>query len=274
MKKRKNFFLFYLPFALLLVFIIFPYAWTFLTSLKNTSELYTKTVHYLPEMPTLNNYRFLFTNTDFIPSMLRSTLIATVTSCIAIIVSSMAGYAFSRYRFPGRDIALSGILLLYMFPQVLFLTPLFITFRNLYLLGSWVSLVIAYCTFTIPFAIWLMTGFMDEIPQEIEEAAKIDGASMPQLFLRVIIPLLKPGMVATGSYIFINSWNEYLYAVMFTSSETRTLPVSLFSFIGEYDVRWDMISAGGITAVIPVVLLFMLVQKHLVTGMTAGSVKG
>ena len=161
-----------------------------------------------------------------------------------------------------------------MFPQVLFLTPLFITFRNLHLLGSWVSLVIAYCTFTIPFAIWLMTGFMDEIPQEIEEAAKIDGASMPQLFLRVIIPLLKPGMVATGSYIFINSWNEYLYAVMFTSSETRTLPVSLFSFIGEYDVRWDMISAGGITAVIPVVLLFMLVQKHLVTGMTAGSVKG
>lgn len=157
---------------------------------------------------------------------------------------------------------------------MLFLTPLFITFRNLYLPGSWVSLAIVYYTFITPFVIWLMTSSTDETPQETEEAARIDGTSMSQLFLQVITPLLKPGMVATGSYIFISSWDEYSYAVMFTSLETRTLSVSLLSFIGEYDVWWDMISAGGITAVIPVVLLFTLVQKHLVTGVTVGSIKG
>ena len=274
MRKKKHFFTFYLPFFLLLVFIVFPYLWTFLTSLKSTQELYNKTVIYFPAHPSFDNYKTLFQQSDFFQSALNSLMVAVITCAIAICVSVMAGYAFSRYRFRGRNLALSGILLLYMFPQVLFLTPLFIVFRNLGLLGTWASLVVSYCTFTIPFAIWLMTGYIGEIPLEMEEAAKIDGASLPQLFTKIILPLLKPGMVASGSYIFINAWNEYLYAVMFTSSESRTLPVSLAALIGEYDVRWDLISAGGICAVIPVVLLFTVAQKHLVAGMTAGSVKG
>ena len=231
-------------------------------------------VKILPKNLTFENYFTLFHNTDFFQSMLHSIVIAVITSCISMLVSSMAAYAFARYRFRGKNLALSGILLLYMFPSVLYLTPLFVLFNNLKLIGSPLALVVSYCTFTIPFSIWLLTAYMKSIPLELEEAGKIDGASIPKLLYYVVMPLLKPGLIATGTYVFINSWNEYLFAVMFTTSDNRTLPVSLASLVGEYDLRWDIISAGAVAAMIPVVILFMLVQKSLVAGLTAGSVKG
>ncbi len=266
--------LFILSLSLIIAFIVLPYVWTFLTSLKNTGELYSTTVSYLPKSPTLGNYRELFTSTDFFPAMFRSLIISLLTSAIAIVVSSMASYAFARYEFKGKKLALSGILLLYMFPTVLYLTPLFLVFKNMRILGTWWCLLISNCTFTIPFSIWLLASYIQEIPKELEEAAKIDGATVSQVFLKIVMPLLKPGLVATGSYVFISSWNEYLFSVMFTSSATRTLTVSLASLVGEYDIRWDMISAGAVTAIIPVVIIFLLFQKNLVAGMTAGAVKG
>ena len=245
-----------------------------MTSIKPTDELYTMDVKILPKNLTFENYFTLFHNTDFFQSMLHSIVIAVITSCISMLVSSMAAYAFARYRFRGKNLALSGILLLYMFPSVLYLTPLFVLFNNLKLIGSPLALVVSYCTFTIPFSIWLLTAYMKSIPLELEEAGKIDGASIPKLLYYVVMPLLKPGLIATGTYVFINSWNEYLFAVMFTTSDNRTLPVSLASLVGEYDLRWDIISAGAVAAMIPVVILFMFVQKSLVAGLTAGSVKG
>lgn len=264
----------FIPLAVIVCFVLFPYLWTFLTSIKPTEELYTMDVKILPRNLTFENYKTLIENTDFLTSMLHSIIIAVITSCISMVVSSMASYAFARYRFKGKNLALSGILLLYMFPSVLYLTPLFVLFNNLKLIGSPIALVVSYCTFTIPFSIWLLTAYMKSIPLELEEAGKIDGANIPQLLYYVVMPLLKPGLIATGTYVFINSWNEYLFAVMFTTSDNRTLPVSLASLVGEYDLRWDIISAGAVAAMIPVVILFMFVQKSLVAGLTAGSVKG
>ena len=264
----------FIPLAVIVCFVLFPYLWTFLTSIKPTEELYTMDVKILPRNLTFENYKTLIENTDFLTSMLHSIIIAVITSCISMVVSSMASYAFARYRFKGKNLALSGILLLYMFPSVLYLTPLFVLFNNLKLIGSPIALVVSYCTFTIPFSIWLLTAYMKSIPLELEEAGKIDGANIPQLLYYVVMPLLKPGPIATGTYVFINSWNEYLFAVMFTTSDNRTLPVSLASLVGEYDLRWDIISAGAVAAMIPVVILFMFVQKSLVAGLTAGSVKG
>ena len=264
----------FVPLAIIVCYVLFPYLWTFLTSIKPTDELYTMDVKILPKNLTFENYFTLFHNTDFFQSMLHSIVIAVITSCISMLVSSMAAYAFARYRFRGKNLALSGILLLYMFPSVLYLTPLFVLFNNLKLIGSPLALVVSYCTFTIPFSIWLLTAYMKSIPLELEEAGKIDGASIPKLLYYVVMPLLKPGLIATGTYVFINSWNEYLFAVMFTTSDNRTLPVSLASLVGEYDLRWDIISAGAVAAMIPVVILFMFVQKSLVAGLTAGSVKG
>ena len=264
----------FVPLTIIVCYVLFPYLWTFLTSIKPTDELYTMDVKILPKNLTFENYFTLFHNTDFFQSMLHSIVIAVITSCISMLVSSMAAYAFARYRFRGKNLALSGILLLYMFPSVLYLTPLFVLFNNLKLIGSPLALVVSYCTFTIPFSIWLLTAYMKSIPLELEEAGKIDGASIPKLLYYVVMPLLKPGLIATGTYVFINSWNEYLFAVMFTTSDNRTLPVSLASLVGEYDLRWDIISAGAVAAMIPVVILFMFVQKSLVAGLTAGSVKG
>jgi len=265
---------FYIPLILITAFILFPMIWTFLSSIKPTQQMFTKQVSYLPKNPTINNYIMLLTQTDFLKSTFNSLEVAALTVFIALIVSSMAGYAFSRYKFRGSSVYLSSILLLYMFPTVLYLVPLYVTFRNLHLLGNVFSLVIAYTTFTIPFAIWLMTGFINGVPYEIEEAAKIDGANVYQCYTQIIMPLLRPGMVAAGTYIFINSWNEYLYSVMFTSSSNTTLPVLLASFISEYNIRWDLLTAGGILAIIPALIIFMFFQNHLVSGLTVGSVKG
>lgn len=267
-------FLFFLPLLMICAFIIFPYVWTCITSLKSSEEMFTAKVVYWPANPSFNNYKNLLGGTDFLKSMWNSLSVGLLSTLLAIIVSTMAGYVFSRYRFRGSKMVLGGVLLLYMFPQVLFLTPLYVTFKSLGLLGNVYSLCVAYVTTTIPFAIWLMAGFISDIPYEMEEAAKIDGANTAQSFVRIIVPLLRPGMVAAGSYIFINCWNEYLYAVMFTSSSNRTLPVALSSFIAENRIRWDLLTAGGIVAVVPATVLFFLVQKQLVSGLTAGSVKG
>ena len=266
--------LLYIVLFVIIAFIVLPYVWTFLTSLKNTHELYSTDITYIPRNPTLENYIELFTTTDFFPAMGRSLVISFLTSIIAVVVSSLAAYAFARYKFRFRNVAMSGILLLYMFPTVLYLTPLFLVFRQIGLLGTWWCLLISNCTFTIPFSIWLLTTYIKGIPMELEEASEIDGANLPHRLIRIVFPLLKPGIVATASYVFISAWNEYLFAVMFTSSSTRTLTVSLASLIGQYDIRWDMISAGAVTAIIPVVVIFLIFQKNLVEGMTAGAVKG
>lgn len=272
--KRRQKVIMLIPLILIVTFVVFPYIWTFLTSIKPTNELYKTDIKILPRQITFENYITLFVKTDFLKSMIHSILIASVTSCISMLVSSMASYAFARYQFKGKNLALSGILLLYMFPSVLYLTPLFVVFNKLNMIGSPVALIVSYCTFTIPFSIWLLTSYMKGIPLELEEAGKIDGAGVPKLLYHIVMPLLKPGLVATGTYVFINSWNEYLFAVMFTTSKNRTLPVSLASLVGEYDLRWDIISAGAVAAMIPVVIMFMFVQKNLVAGLTAGSVKG
>ena len=214
----------FVPLTIIVCYVLFPYLWTFLTSIKPTDELYTMDVKILPKNLTFENYFTLFHNTDFFQSMLHSIVIAVITSCISMLVSSMAAYAFARYRFRGKNLALSGILLLYMFPSVLYLTPLFVLFNNLKLIGSPLALVVSYCTFTIPFSIWLLTAYMKSIPLELEEAGKIDGASIPKLLYYVVMPLLKPGLIATGTYVFINSWNEYLFAVMFTTSPAHSCP--------------------------------------------------
>ncbi len=274
MKQKKHVLTFYFPLTVLVAFIVLPYVWTLVTSLKTTNELYSTQVTFLPRMPSLENYRVLLQETDFLYSVGRSFLVGVTTSFLAMAVAVLAGYAISRYRFAGRSVILHGVLLLYMFPSVLFLTPLYKVFNALHLIGSNLALVIAYCTFTIPFGIWLLTSYIDEIPRELDEAAMIDGASVFQVVTKVLFPLLCPGLVATGTYIFINSWNEYLYAVMFTTSQNRTMPVMLASLVGQYDIRWDLISAGAVLALLPTVILFMLVQKQLISGLASGSVKG
>ena len=161
-----------------------------------------------------------------------------------------------------------------MFPNVLLLIPLYAMMRQLNFLYNPLSLVIAYATFTIPFSVWMLTGYLRDLPIDMEEAALIDGASRPTAFLRVVLPVLTPSIVATGIYIFIQAWNEYTFAVLFTNESNRTIPVALNNLVGQLGVQWDLLTAGGIINIIPICIMFFFAQKRLIEGMTAGAVKG
>jgi multiple sugar transport system permease protein len=273
-KKSGRLFSLYIPLLIILVLTLMPFVWMFLTSLKNPNELYSKTFAYLPVKPSFDNYVQLFTKTNFLLNIKNSLLVALGTALLSLTIATMSAYAFTRYRFRGRKILLSSYLLIYMFPAVLFMIPLFIEMKNLGLVNTLWSLIIADSTFTIPLSVWLMVGFLNEVPLEIEESALVDGCNRFNSFIKIVFPMIRPGLVATGSYIFIYSWNEFLYAVMFTNEASRTLPVALQVFIGQYLIQWDLLSAGAIITVIPVIVIFMLIQKNLVRGLTAGAVKG
>ena len=161
-----------------------------------------------------------------------------------------------------------------MFPTVLLLIPLYAIMRNIGILYTPMALVLSYTTFTIPFSIWLLNGYLNDLPMSLEEAAMIDGASRTQAFLKIIFPILLPCIVATGAYIFMTSWNEYTFAVMFTNESSRTIPVTLKNLIGQLGVEWGMLTAGGIITIIPVCIMFFFAQKRLTEGLTAGAVKG
>ena len=274
-KRFSNrFFSLHLPLFIMLVFLLFPFYWMLVTSLKTDSELYGSVVTYWPSMPTTDSYRKLFTDFNFLSPMGNSLLVAISTTVISLAVSTLAAYAFSRFRFKGRK----GFMMLFltnnMFPTVLLLIPLYSIMRSLNLLYTPMSLVFSYTTFTIPFSVWLLNGYLNDLPISLEEAAEVDGCNKAQAFLKIILPVLVPCLVATGVYIFMNSWNEYTFAVMFTNENNRTIPVALNNLIGELGVQWGLLTAGGIITVIPVCVMFFFAQKRLVEGLTAGAVKG
>lgn len=264
----------YIPLAVYFIFLLFPFYWTFVTSIKPEKELYSSLVTYWPNNTTLASYKRLFLNFNFLKPMSNSLLVAAVTTIVSLTVSLLAAYAFSRYRFKGRKVLMTLFLTNNMFPTVLLLIPLYAIMRNLGILYTPMALVLSYTTFTIPFSIWLLNGYLNALPRSLEEAAMIDGASRTQAFLKIIFPILLPCIVATGAYIFMTSWNEYTFAVMFTNEASRTIPVTLKNLIGQLGVEWGMLTAGGIITIIPVCIMFFFAQKRLTEGLTAGAVKG
>ncbi|WP_085832727.1 carbohydrate ABC transporter permease [Clostridium merdae] len=270
----QNFLLLYLPLFVMLLLLLFPFYWTFVTSIKPESELYGSVVTYWPHDVTFESYRKLFVDFNFLKPMGNSFVVAIITTLITLTVSMLASYAFSRYRFAGRKAFMVLFLTNNMFPTVLLLIPLYAIMRSMGLLYTPASLVLSYATFTIPFSVWLLNGFINDLPLSLEEAAMVDGCNRAQAFTRIIFPVLVPCLVATGVYIFMTSWNEYTFAVMFTNEGNRTIPVALKNLIGQLGVQWDLLTAGGIITIIPVCIMFFFAQKRLVEGLTAGAVKG
>ena len=264
----------YLLLAGMLVFLLFPFYWTFVTSIKPESELYGKSVTYWPRQVTFDSYARLFSDYNFIRPMTNSLIVAASTTLVSLTVSLLAAYAFSRFQFKGRKFLMTLFLTNNMFPTVLLLIPLYAIMRKLGILYTPFALILAYTTFTIPFSIWLLNGYLADLPPSLEEAAMVDGANRAQAFVRIVLPVLMPCIVATGAYVFMTSWNEYTFAVMFTNEANRTIPVSLKNLIGQLGVEWGMLTAGGIITIIPVCFMFFFAQKRLIEGLTAGAVKG
>lgn len=279
MSKNKNMmmrriFSLYVPLTALMLFLLFPFYWTFITSIKPESELYGNVVTYWPKHATFASYIKLFSEFNFLKAMRNSFVVAASSTVVSLLVSMLAAYAFSRYRFKGRKILMVIFLTNNMFPTVLLLIPLYTIMRSLGILYTPLALILAYTTFTIPFSVWLLNGYMNDLPQSLEEAALIDGANRFQAFIKIVLPVLVPCLVATGVYIFMTAWNEYTFAVMFTNEENRTIPVALKNLIGQLGVEWDLLTAGGIITIIPVCVMFFFAQRRLVEGLTAGAEKG
>ncbi len=262
-----------IPVLLIVIFAIGPYVWMILTSLKTEGDIAAFPVRYLPTAVTLEHYRSLLARTSFSGNLLNSLVVALGAVALGLTVSVPAAYAFSRFRFPGRRFLMTQFLVINMFPVVLIIIPLFVLMRQLGLLDTFTGIVLGHSTFAIPFSIWMLTSYMNAIPADLDEAARIDGASRLQTLRLVILPVVMPGIVTTGVYIFVTSWNEYLFAMMLSGQNVRTVTVALQLFIGEFTVQWGLLTAGGTLIAIPVTLLFLLVQKRLVSGLTSGAVK-
>jgi len=207
--------------------------------------------------------------------LLNSLIVAAATSVIGIFLAATAGYAFSRFRFPGRTAGLLSFLITQMFPGTLMMIPLYLIVNWLGLLDNLAGLVLVYSTSAIPFSIWMLKGYFDTIPKELEESALIDGASRTLIFYKIILPLAKPALAVTALFSFMTAWNEYILAATFMNRElSYTLPVALRNFVGQFAQDWGLFAAGAILVSIPIVALFFILQKYLVSGLTAGSVKG
>lgn len=261
-----------LPMALILLFTLSPYLWMALTSVTQESKLFTDGPSIVGA--TLENYVRLFATVGFGSNLLDSFIVAGGTVVFGLALAVPAAYAFSRFRFKGRRLLMLQFLLINMFPLVLLILPLFILMKTLGLVDTYLALIIANSTVAIPFSVWMMTSYIDGIPRSLDEAAMTDGCTRFGALYRVVLPLCMPGIIATGVYIFITAWNEYLYALTLGGREVKPITVAIQTLIGEYQVEWGLLTSGGIVGAMPATLLFLIIQKRLIAGMTQGAVKG
>jgi multiple sugar transport system permease protein len=263
----------------LLAFAVIPMLWMLSTSLKGQFAALSQPPEWIPSHPTLEQYQTLLSPTGtigpvFLRYFLNSMIVSLSTTALGVLIAIPAAYAFSRFQFPGRDVLFFAVLVRNMFPVVVFLIPLFILMRALHLINTHWSLILTYMTFGLPLSIWLLKGFYDNIPEELERAARIDGASRFKAFWLIIMPLSSPGIIATAIYAFIGAWNEYVYALTFLNSESLlTLPVGLQHFFTEFATNWPGLMAAAFIMSVPVVVMFMLLQKQFVRALTEGAVK-
>ncbi len=263
----------------MLIYTAVPMLWMLLTSLKSGFAAMQFPPQWWPAEPTLENYTKLLDprqslGEDFLRYFANSMFVSVTTTVLAVAVAVPAAYAFSRFRFPGRTFLFFSVLLRNMFPAVIFLVPLFILMRWLGLVNTHGSLILTYLTFGLPLAIWLLKGFYDNIPIQLEQAARIDGATRFQAFLLVVMPLSSPGIIATSIYSFILAWNEYIYAYTFLNrNEQMTLPVGIQRFFAENTTDWPGLMAASFMMSVPVVVLFLVLQRYFVRALTEGAVK-
>ncbi|MDB5529546.1 MAG: sugar transporter permease [Devosia sp.] len=254
---------------------IAPIVWTFLTSLKVESDIVTRTMHYIPPSITFENYVKLWNQSSYPTLVINSLIVTSTTVLICLLTGTVAAYAFSRFQFKGRTQLMLGYLVVRMFPAVLMIIPLFIVMRQVGLLDSTFGLAVAYTSFLLPLFVWMLKGFFDAAPKELESAARIDGTTRLGAMFMVVIPIARNGLLATCVFVAIAAWNEYLFALMLTTSTgSRTWPVGLQLMVGEFQLPWGMLAAGGMISILPVIVLFALVQRAMVAGLTGGAVKG
>ncbi len=259
----------------LVLFALFPVIQVIGISLRPGDQLYSTHLEIIPHGATLDAYRIMFTEKPFFLWLRNSAIVSVGTALIGVALASLGGFALSRYRFTGRGAALQGILMTQMFPATMLLLPLYLMMRKFHLVDTLGGVMIAYVATALPFCIWTMKGYYDTIPVALNEAALIDGCGPLQAFLRVTLPLSAPALVITALFSFMTGWSEFMVArVLLTSRELMTLPLGLESLFTTYQTEWANYAAGSLLVSVPVVVLFLVLNRYLVSGLTLGSVKG
>lgn len=269
--KRQGF---YLLVVMIVFYCLAPLLWQFITSLKPDYEL-TAIPPLLPENPTLRHYESVFKEHPFLRIILNSSIVAACTTLLSLSIGSLAAFGLAKLRIRYKTLILGFVLSVSMFPPIATVSPLYIIVRALGLRDTWLALIITYTTFSLPLSIWILTNFFREIPDEIYFAAREDGCTLFQAFYRIMLPLSSPGIFTTAILVFIFSWNEFLFALTFTSTPaSRTIPVAVALFPGLHEMPWGDIAAASIVATVPLIILVFAFQRRIIEGLTAGSVKG
>ena len=265
----------YTVLGLLLLLVLFPFYWMTVTSFKTEDQMRSLVSMFWPSPFVVENYTQLLTKTDFAIWYRNSALVAISSTLVATAIGTIGAYALARLRFLGRAFLSSATLITYLVPPSILFIPLYAQIRTMGLADSLAGLVAAYPSFTVPFVTWLLMGYFGSIPEELEEAAMIDGATRFGAFRRIILPLAAPGVLAAGLFAFTQAWNEFLYALVFISDvKQRTLPVGLSTFITGDVYGWGYLMAGAVLTTLPVIAVYTYLQRYMVEGLTAGSVKG
>jgi len=273
-------------FVLLFVFaMVAPFIWMIISSISPQHELVARPPHWIPEEPTLERYQALFFGPQegqsvplaasrFLNALLNSLVVSISTTVVCLIAGTLAAYPFARLRIPGESFFLLGILSVQMLPVIVIIIPLYLLMQSLNLMDSWQGLILLYSGFLLPTVIWIMYGYLQTIPRELEDAAMIDGCSRFGAIVRVIFPLAGPGLVAVGAFAFLSSWNEFFMALIFTTANAKTITVTVTEFSTQFGIDYGLMATGGVIGSIPPLILAFLLQRYLVQGLTSGAVKG
>ncbi len=274
-KLKDKIFLRVIPLVLLNLFVLTPILWTVITSLKAEGDILKKPISYLPSPATVENYIRAWINCNFSQYFFNSMIISVVAVFFIVLIAIMVGYSLNRFKFKGRNAFMLLLLCIQFIPHAVLLIPLFNIFHSMNLIGKPLAVIIVCITFQFPFNSILMRGFISGIPYTLEEAAQIDGCSRISAVFKVVLPMLVPGIITTGAFAFIGVWNEFLFSMMFLNdSSNYTIPIGLKMMQGEYNISYGAMAAGAIIAMSIPVILFAYLQKYLVTGLSAGAVKG
>ncbi|WP_374707048.1 carbohydrate ABC transporter permease [Paenibacillus sp. J31TS4] len=253
---------------------VFPLVWIILSSFKTSGEMASHPLAFFPETFTFEYYRRVLNNLHFATNIKNSLIVSLSATLITIVVSSLGAYGIVRF-FPKAGKRMTKLLITtYMFPPILLAVPYSIIIIKLGLVNTWTGLVITYLSFSIPYAIWMLSGFFQTVPLEIEEAARVDGAGKWRVFVQVVLPIVAPGVVATAIYTFINTWNEFLFALLLINSSGKMpISVALYSLTGSEILDWGEMMAASVIVILPSIVFFMLIQRKIAGGMAEGSVK-
>jgi multiple sugar transport system permease protein len=264
----------YLLLCVAAVVVLIPVLWMVSTAFKDDTELFTTPPRWIPDNPTLAAFVRVWSDYPFTQYFANSILAVGASTLIALAFSALAGYGLSRFEFRGKGSFLTFLLVTQMFPSIMLLIPFYRIIATLGLINTLSALIITYVSFTVPFCTWLMYGYFRSIPKELDEAAALDGLGRLRTFAQVVMPLALPGLAATAIYCFITGWNEYVFALVLTQSDdVQTVPVGIGQLIGQYRILWNDMMAASLYAAVPLVLVFVFLQKYLISSLTAGAVK-